>query len=135
MRSLFILLLLLIHQLGYGQRSGRRPNLPQIFYAEKIVLSPRCVGDSIKIRVEISTNSEKNIKLFGFFMTQTNYELFAVGARLTKAVTLVINKNLAAEIRIRFMMDNVGMTDQAVKFSSDQSNYLGNEMKLEIGAD
>ena len=68
-------------------------------------------------------------------MTQTNYELFADGAGLAKTDTLIINKNHAAEIRIQFMMDNAGMTFRAFKFSSDQSNYLANEMKFEMGTD
>lgn len=134
--KLVILLLFLFSQLlAYGQRSGRRANLPQLFYAEQIFLSARCFGDSLKVRLEIRTDSEKDIKLFGFFMTQKNYKLTANGHQLTKADTLTIDKNHPVEIRVRFIIDKVEMKETFVKFSSDQSNYQSHEMKFEFGAD
>ena len=133
MRTSFLLFLLLAYHLNYSQRSGRRLNSTELYYPGKILFSPKCVGDSIKIWVEISTNSEKDIKLFDFFMPQSNYELSSGGASLVKVDTITINKNRPVEIGIRFMFGE-NRTETVVKFSSDQWNYRAHDMKLEFGA-
>ena len=130
-----ILLLLLFSQLFcVSQRSGTRTNLPHLSYAGLILLSPRCDGDSIKLPLEISTDSEKDIKLFGFFMTQKNYDLSANGEQLTKADTLTINKNHPVEIQVRFIINSVKIKEPVVKFSSDQTDYQSHEMRFEFAA-
>ena len=135
MRTSFLLILLLVHYLNYSQRSGRRLNSTEIYYPGKILFSPKCVGDSIKIRLEISTNSEKDINLFGFFMSQSNYELSADGTILEKSDTVTINKNHPVKIGIRFMIDNTEIKGPVVRFRSDQTGYQANEMNFEFGAD
>ena len=103
-----------------------------IWFPHEIGVVETCVGQDVEIKIEITTESDKKIKVHSFSLGQFDYSLFKDNKPLTLTDTTFLSQNSPLTLKVKYKIQS---SDKPTTFSfkTNLDKYLTNQIKLSYG--
>jgi hypothetical protein len=103
-----------------------------IWFPTEVGVVQTCIGQDVEVKIEITTESIKKIKVHSFSLDQFDFSLLKDNKKLTQTDTIFLSKNRPIKLKVKFKIQN---SDKPNSFSFKTSlyKYSTNQIKLSYG--
>ena len=95
-------------------------NDTHLCFPRQLALSQNCVGQEVSIKINISTDSRKKIKLHSFEFYDNDYTIIIDNKKVEKNDTIYVSKKNNIELTLKYNISNTEKPNY-LKFNSNPS--------------
>lgn len=103
-----------------------------IRFRRSIGVVQTCNGEEVILSIEISTESDKTIKIHSFLLEHSEYTIFENDKEIATTDTLRLRKSKPLQLTVKYKIQN-SATSNTFNFKTNLNSYLSNQISIVHG--